>query len=226
MKTIPAILFALLSTLHAAPVTWTTANVSASSDVLTTGTLIGAMNVGTNSSQAINGVNFVGDTGGAGFSDRARTVDAATTIAIADAGGVTIDATSLPGGLTIQRDSAILFLRLFSVASGTSLTLRGLTLANGSSGFFGGSAISNSGTLALTHCTLSGNSGSNGGGAIFNNSTLTLENTIAAGNTAPTSARMKPAPSPRTSTPTSGKPSPPPPPPRNTPPPLISMAMA
>ena len=96
-----------------------------------------------------------------------------TAIAINDAGGVTIDATSLPGGLTINDGTATTF-RLFSVASGTSLTLRGLTLANGGGGdfFFGGGAISNEGTLTLTQCTLSGNS-ANYGGAIRGSGTLT-----------------------------------------------------
>ncbi|MDZ4290084.1 MAG: choice-of-anchor Q domain-containing protein, partial [Prosthecobacter sp.] len=112
--------------------------------------------------------------------------DQGSAIEINDAGGVTLDATSLPGGLTLKgkadQGSAGSF-RHFSVASGTSLTLRGLTLANGGGAFsHDGGAIYNSGTLTLTQCTLSGNSSQGGiGGAIFNNATLTLTQCILSG---------------------------------------------
>ena len=121
---------------------------------------------------------------------------------------VTIDATSLPAGLTIT-DTGDMNYRLLDVRVGTTVTFRGLTLANGGgSGFYSsGSAIRNDGTLTLTHCTLSGNSGgaiyntntgsltltqctlannstTTSGGAIYNNGTLTLTRCTLSGNSA------------------------------------------
>lgn len=94
-------------------------------------------------------------------------------------GSVTIDATGLAGGLTISGNNAT---RHFNVASGKSLSLRGLTLTRGNgSGSIGG-AIINDGTLALDRCTFWGNAASGDGGAIYNNSTLTLTKCTISGN--------------------------------------------
>ena len=51
--------------LEAAPVAWSTSSISGPSDVLTTGTLVGALNAGQGSTaQTINGVVFAADPGG------------------------------------------------------------------------------------------------------------------------------------------------------------------
>ena len=120
---------------------------------------------------------------------------------------VTIDGTgrsvTISGGGTVQ---------LFVVNSGVTLTLRGLTLANGKS-TFGGAIFNSGGTLAVTNSTFSGNAApfggaiyndsastlivtgntfsgnaatTNVGGAINNTSTLTLTLSVVAGNTAGT----------------------------------------
>jgi predicted outer membrane repeat protein len=101
---------------------------------------------------------------------------------------VTIDATGLPGALFIHGGTSSN--RLFSVGSGQTVWLRGLTLSGGngagadSSG--DGAAILNRGTLVLTRCTLSGNSsGSDRGGAVFNSGSLTIQQCTLSGNAAP-----------------------------------------
>jgi hypothetical protein len=89
-------------------------------------------------------------------------------------GGVIIDAGLL--GATIIGGTGTN--RIFTVSSGKSLTLLGLTLTGGNGGGADGGAILNHGTLALTRCTLSGNFCDFGsGGAILNDGgalTLTL----------------------------------------------------
>jgi hypothetical protein len=89
---------------------------------------------------------------------------------------LTIDATSLPGGLTLDGGPGTN--RIFSLASGDRAALHGLTLTGGggagASSSGNGGAILNNGTLTLTQCTLSGNTASRNGGAIYNFGTLTL----------------------------------------------------
>lgn len=93
---------------------------------------------------------------------------------------VTIDATALPAGLTI--DAASGGLRFFRVSTGASLTLHGIKLIRGGGGdhfIDGGAAIYNRGTLTMTKCTLSGNrvdefDSPDSGGAINNSGTATL----------------------------------------------------
>ncbi len=101
---------------------------------------------------------------------------------------VTIDATGLPGALILHGGTSSN--RLFSVSTGHTVSLLGLTLSGGngtgadSSG--DGAAILNRGTLTLTRCTLSGNSsGSDRGGAVFNTGTLTVQQCTLSGNAAP-----------------------------------------
>ncbi|MBL9115344.1 MAG: immunoglobulin domain-containing protein [Verrucomicrobiaceae bacterium] len=83
---------------------------------------------------------------------------------------LTIDATTLPGGITLNGNNTH---RHFFVNSGISLTLRGLTLTGGngagpgSNNGSGGAINNNSGTLRLAQCTFHGNS-ANFGGAILN----------------------------------------------------------
>ncbi len=68
--------------------------------------------------------------------------------------------------------------RVFLVSGGAELTLKKLTVANGSADFGGG--IHNAGTLEVSNSTFSENSAANGGGGIRNFDTATLRNTIVA----------------------------------------------
>jgi len=89
---------------------------------------------------------------------------------------LTIDASGLPAGLTIDGGAGTN--RIFFVENETTLTLRRLTLTGGNGvgvNFNGrGGAIANEGTLTLTECTLSGNTATGIGGAIENYGTLAL----------------------------------------------------
>jgi CSLREA domain-containing protein len=96
-----------------------------------------------------------------------------------------IDATALPGGLTVSGNNAT---RHFDVQSGKSLTLRGLTFTRGNgSGNFGGSIVSR-GTLNLFRCTFSGNSSNDAsfgqGGAVDSIGTLRATDCTISDNTA------------------------------------------
>jgi len=103
-----------------------------------------------------------------------------------DGRSITIDATALAHGVTIARDAAANNFRLFDVAPGSGLSLKGLVLsggiAKGGEGFFGGAALGaggaifNQGNLSVDRCTLSNHAalggsivsaagGASGGGA-------------------------------------------------------------
>gem|GEM_PF-4663665 len=116
-----------------------------------------------------------------------QTITLDSHIPVTGAGGVTVDATTLPGGLTLGNSGGH---RHFIIQSGSGLTLRGLSVVNGGgAGFLGaGGAILNDGMLTLTHCILSGNSAPDGagGGAVFTASagTLTLTHCTLSGNSA------------------------------------------
>ena len=72
---------------------------------------------------------------------------------------------------------------IFSIDSGATVIIAGLTLANGSADH--GGAIVNLGTLVMAGCALSGNTATNGyGGGIDNYGTLSLTNCTIAGNSA------------------------------------------
>jgi hypothetical protein len=73
---------------------------------------------------------------------------------------LSIDASSLPDGLTISGGGAS---RVFEIASGITATLKGLTLTDGIDGNLGG-AILNQGALNLSDCTLFNNTAGWGGG--------------------------------------------------------------
>lgn len=112
-----------------------------------------------------------------------KTITLASEFLISDPDPVTLDATALPGGLTLSGGGNAI--RHFQVQSGKSLTLRGLTLTGGNIIGTGG-AISNQGTLALTQCSLIGNSAFSDAGALFNlNGTVTLAHCTLAGNSTP-----------------------------------------
>ncbi|MBX7211997.1 MAG: hypothetical protein K1X78_27070 [Verrucomicrobiaceae bacterium] len=91
-----------------------------------------------------------------------------TAVNVNDTGGVTIDASSLPGGILLTRPSGGTGdgYHAFYITSGSSLTLRGLTIASFKAGTNHGGAIFNNGSLTLERCTLTGNSTDYNGGAI------------------------------------------------------------
>ncbi len=71
---------------------------------------------------------------------------------------------------------------VFTVNSGVTASISGLTISNGNAGY-GGGVYNAYGTLTLTNDTLSGNSAADGGG-IFNYGTATLTNDTLSGNSA------------------------------------------
>src|SRR5262245_12949288 len=106
--------------------------------------------------------------------------DSCGPAALGAGSNITIDGLSGGTGITIQRDGAGPSMRLFNVSAGSSLTLTGLTLANGlAAGGDGGGgrtggggaaglggAIFNSGSLNLVQSTVTGNSAVGGDGGI------------------------------------------------------------
>jgi hypothetical protein len=99
--------------------------------------------------------------------------------------------------LTVRRDTGGNY-RIFTVASGATVVLSGLTIANGLIALqtydtFSGGGIYNSGMLTLNNATVSGNAvgglGFGGyedgsGGGIWNTGTVTLNNATVSGNSA------------------------------------------
>ena len=89
------------------------------------------------------------------------------------------------GQNTVSGNSAT---RVFQINSGKTVSLSGLTIANGkvTGSNYGGGIYNNGGVLTLTNTTLSGNSAASSyGGGIYNNSgTVTLTNTTISGNSA------------------------------------------
>jgi hypothetical protein len=103
----------------------------------------------------------------------------ASELAVDDPGGVVIDASAFPGGLTVAGTNGS---RIFSTTIATSMSLRGLNLMAGHVNADDGGAILNEGTLALSGCTIFNCSASSltlgtdgGGGAIANFGHLSLE---------------------------------------------------
>jgi len=101
---------------------------------------------------------------------------------IALTNNLTIDASTLPHGLTISGNKSN---RIFKVNPGATVTLDSLVLLNGNagSGFGGGVKVDGGGTLTLTNCYLSGNSATYGGG-LANNGTLTVSASTLSANIA------------------------------------------
>ena len=124
--------------------------------------------------------------------------------------GVTVDASDLPGGITIDANGIS---RVFYVYGGTDsepTVLKGLTITGGSIANDGGgiyvatgtvtledctvtgnhlsgprslgAGICNRGTLMVTNCIVSGNTTEGYGGGIFNSGTLTVTDTVISGN--------------------------------------------
>ena len=76
--------------------------------------------------------------------------------------------------LTVSGNNAV---RVFTVDTGVTATLTGLTISGGSTGGFGG-GIFNAGTLTVTDCTIADNSD----GGIFSYGALTVSNSTIADN--------------------------------------------
>ena len=85
--------------------------------------------------------------------------------------------------LTVQRNTAggTPQFRIFTIQSGTTVNIFGLTMSNGNLGSSGG-AVLNSGTLTLTNTIVSANTAGSGGGGLYNTGTLTLTNSTVSGN--------------------------------------------
>ena len=86
---------------------------------------------------------------------------------------LTVDATDLPSGITIDANGATTGHRVMEIQAGAIATLNGIDLTGGvASGSFpddrGGAIYNNNATLSLNDCGLSGNSASSNGGAIHN----------------------------------------------------------
>ncbi|MEP4077702.1 choice-of-anchor Q domain-containing protein [Haloferula sp.] len=95
---------------------------------------------------------------------------------------LTIDASALPGGITLSGEEIS---RVFEVASGVTVSMESLTITGGDSNNQSGGAILNSGgNLILQNSTVSNStSGANSGGAIFSNGgSLTLTDSNITGN--------------------------------------------
>jgi hypothetical protein len=71
---------------------------------------------------------------------------------------------------------------IFTVATGGSLSLRGLTLRDGNRSYLPGGAIRNDGTLEVTDAALVSNETKSAGGAIASTGTLTLDRVTIADN--------------------------------------------
>jgi hypothetical protein len=70
---------------------------------------------------------------------------------------------------------------VFTVASGTSATLRAITVSGGATGASGGGIVNN-GTLAVVNSAVAGCSAVTSGGGIFNTATLTITGSTISGN--------------------------------------------
>lgn len=120
-----------------------------------------------------------------------KTVILGGEIGVNDGGGVIVDASNLPKGLTIN--AGVGDYRIFAVgnSAATPLTLRCLTLTGGGGsgagpdGYGGGIYVA-AGTLVMDRCTLTGNTAGTRGGAVFLDglSTLQLSRCTLANNSA------------------------------------------
>jgi hypothetical protein len=96
---------------------------------------------------------------------------------------LTIDASNLPGGITV--DGGVGSNRHFAIPAGSTVTLNRLTLTGGNGAGSienqQGGAIYNAGTLSLIACTVTQNSASSGGG-IFSLGVLDITGSTLSGN--------------------------------------------
>lgn len=103
-----------------------------------------------------------------------KTIELGSGLFIVDQPGVTIDASGLPKGITIDGGPGAFSLMDIG-GSTTVVTLRCLTLTSGFSTSEGGAILNRTGSyLTLDRCTLSGNESANTGGAVSNQSGATV----------------------------------------------------
>ncbi|MGD0075802.1 MAG: choice-of-anchor Q domain-containing protein, partial [Candidatus Binataceae bacterium] len=103
-----------------------------------------------------------------------------TLPAVANASPVSLTITGDGQDITIDGANSY---QVLSVNSGATLTLNGLTIADGNSTSGTGGAINNAGTLSITNSILRNNTAS-GGGAIYSNGNLTVANSTLSENVA------------------------------------------
>jgi uncharacterized repeat protein (TIGR02543 family) len=137
-------------------------------------------------------VTNLNDTGTGSLRACISTVSSGGTIAFnpsLEGGTITLGSTlTISASMTIAGPGANLLTisganayQIFSIISGPTVTISGLTIANGTDN---GGGIVNLGSLTVSNCTFSGNTGSGDGGGIFNDAgTLTVNNSTFSGNT-------------------------------------------
>jgi len=92
--------------------------------------------------------------------------------------------------LTVSGNNSATVGTIFTINTGVTASISGLTIANGNSNSSdqGGGGILNDGMLTVSNCTISGNSGigsvNNEGGGITNYGTLTVSSSTVSGNSA------------------------------------------
>lgn len=87
--------------------------------------------------------------------------------------------------LTVRRNTGGDY-RIFRIGSNATVTVHGLTIANGKASTVSGAGIFNFGTLTVSNSIITGNIADGSGGGIYNadEGTLTVSNSIITGNTA------------------------------------------
>ena len=108
-----------------------------------------------------------------------QTITLSSTLTLSETAGPEV--ISGPGAslVTVSGNNAV---GVFSIASGVTATLTGLTISNGSASYGGG--IDNAGTLTVISSTIDNNSAIDGGGGIDNAGTLTVTDCTIADNAA------------------------------------------
>ncbi|HZD49884.1 MAG TPA: right-handed parallel beta-helix repeat-containing protein, partial [Silvibacterium sp.] len=92
--------------------------------------------------------------------------------------------------LTVSGNNSATVGTIFTINTGVTASISGLTIANGNSNSSdqGGGGILNDGTLTVSNCTISGNSGTgsvnNEGGGVTNFGTMAVSGSTFSGNTA------------------------------------------
>ena len=97
--------------------------------------------------------------------------------------GVTIDASDLSDGITINANEKSRVLWVYGSKGTVPTTLKRLKITGGKSGI-GGGIYHYDGILTMTDCTVSGNTVNTEGGGIYNYGTLRMTNCTVSGNTA------------------------------------------
>ncbi|MBK8312493.1 MAG: hypothetical protein IPL01_00090 [Acidobacteria bacterium] len=108
------------------------------------------------------------------------TINLATALPNLNHPNLTIDG---PGAdqLNVRRNSMTAF-RIFTINSGKTVTLDGLTISNGDAGTGFGGGVYSTGTLTITGCAISGNRADNGGGIFQGFAPLIMTNSTVSGN--------------------------------------------